>query len=110
MRSFILAAIDRVQGRGDVHEMLDRGIESPVALELPSPFDRRSPSPRIGRLAQRITRSAAEALRAKVEERAADVAHRRATVRAVERRLDHGVTSRRKIPRARESHGRAAIE
>src|SRR4051812_14524244 len=110
MSTLSLAAIDRVQCRRDIHQMLDRGIETAVALELPSPLHGRPAAPLTGWLGQRLARGAAEALRSKVEEGAVHIAHRRAAGRAIERRLDHGVTARRQIPRARETHGRAAVE
>src|SRR5437868_1076592 len=93
-----LAAVEPVE-RPRRLQQAARRLAKPLAVgELAHPFGRRSPAPRIRRRGDPLALSALEQLGGEVEEGAVFIVHLRATIRAVEARLNERVTTGVQIP------------
>src|SRR3954453_596705 len=85
-----LRRVDAVEHTGNLDHVLDGGIEPAALRKTHRPMRRRALVPWLGRLAHALAGGSAVALGDEVLKRAADIAQRRATLRAVKGRRDDG--------------------
>ncbi len=99
--------VDRVQRFRHGDQPFALRIVAAIPAQPLQPVERSPPAPIIRRPRQKLRGAAIVAMRLEIEERAADIAHGNAASGAEDIDPDHGVASRRQVPRTGEPHRHA---